>query len=218
MRTNSLSPNLFNFWRRKMEKAYFEKFKWLNKSKVQINENEIVMYALAESDFFCNNGAISIEGITPESLCNAPYFYTEIAGDFVLRAKVSHDFKDTYDSASIMIMKDSNIWAKACFELTDFNTHAVVSVVTNQMYDDANGCNIDGNEVWLQVTRTGDSFAFHYSTDGRKFYMTRFFYLPVEKMIKVGFLAQAPTGQGGERIYSNFSLEHKTVKNIRMGE
>ena len=28
---------------------------------------------------------------------------------------------------------------------------------------------------------------------------------------------QAPTGNGGERVYKNLSIEHKTVKNIRAG-
>lgn len=50
---------------------------------------------------------------------NAPYFYTEVKGDFVLNVKVSHDFKETYDSASVMIMQDMENWAKCCFELTD---------------------------------------------------------------------------------------------------
>jgi len=115
-------------------------------------------------------------------------------------------------------MKDMNIWAKGCFELTDFGTHAAVSVVTNYSSDDANGCNIEGNEAWLQIARTGQSFAFHYSTDGMHFYMMRFFNLPVEETVKVGFVPQSPTGKGGNRIYSDFSLEHKMVKNIRMGE
>lgn len=117
-----------------------------------------------------------------------------------------------------MVLQDLNIWAKACFELTDFNTRAVVGVVTNQISDDANGCNIEGNEVWLQVARAGNSFAFHYSLDGKRYDMMRFFSLPVEETIKVGFVAQAPTGQGGERIYQDYSLEYKTVKNIRMGQ
>lgn len=42
------------------------------------------------------------------------------------RAKVLLDFKDIYDSSSIMVMQDDSHWAKACFELTDFGTHTVV--------------------------------------------------------------------------------------------
>lgn len=46
-----------------------------------------------------------------------------------------------------MVLQDMAHWAKACFELTDFNTQAVVSVVTNGQSDDANGCNIEENSV-----------------------------------------------------------------------
>ena len=195
------------------------KFKWINEGIIRQTENHIEIDAPAQSDFFCNNGAVSEEGITPETLCNAPFYYTEVDGDFVMRVKVAHDFKDTYDSASIMIMIDMQNWAKACFEKTDFGTHAAVSVVTrNGESDDANGCNIDSNSVWLQITRVGNSFAFHFSEDGVTYYMMRFFNLSAGKTIKVGLLAQAPQGNGGIRTYENLTIEKKTVKNIRFGE
>ena len=150
--------------------------------------------------------------------CSEVFDYTEVSGDFVMRVKVSLDFKDIYDSSSIMVMQDSKHWAKACFELTDFNIHAVVSVVTKEDSDDANGCNIETDSVWLQVCRVGQSFAFHYSTDGENFYMMRFFNLPVGETVKAGLLAQAPTGNGGIRVYENLTIENRTVKNIRMGK
>lgn len=194
-------------------------FKWINEGIIRQTDNHIEIDAPAQSDFFCNNGAVSEEGITPETLCNAPFYYTEVDGDFVMRVKVAHDFKDTYDSASIMIMIDMQNWAKACFEKTDFGIHAAVSVVTrNGESDDANGCNIDSNSVWLQITRVGNSFAFHFSEDGVTYYMMRFFNLSAGKTIKVGLLAQAPQGNGGIRTYENLTIEKKTVKNIRFGE
>jgi regulation of enolase protein 1 (concanavalin A-like superfamily) len=136
-----------------MDRTEFSHFKWINESKLINEGNRLIIEAPRESDFLCNNGAISLEGITPETLYNAPFFYTEVTGNFVMSVQVSHDFQDTYDSATIMVMKDFQVWAKACFEKTDFNTHAVVSVVTNHSSDDANGCNIDGNNVWLKVAR-----------------------------------------------------------------
>lgn len=194
------------------------RFHWMNQSECHIEGDSISILATPVSDFFCNGGTVAEEGITPASTTNAPYYYTEVSGDFVFHVKVSHAFKDTYDSASIMVLHDLRIWAKACFELTDFGTHAAVSVVTNNTSDDANGCNLEGNAAWLQITRVGNAFAFHYSTDGAHFYMMRFFNLPVGETVKVGMLAQAPTGPGGSRIYEHPTLEHRTVKNIRMGE
>lgn len=193
-------------------------FKCLNGSSIKITENRIEIFAPEKTDFFCGGIDQCEEDILPESLCNAPYYYTEIEGNFVLTVKVSHDFKDTYDSASVMVMRDFECWAKCCFELTDFGTHAVVSVVTKGDSDDANGCNLDGDTVWLRVCRVGNNFAFHYSSDGENFYMMRFFHLPVGSAVKVGLLAQAPTGSGGTRIYENLSIENKTVKNIRAGK
>lgn len=64
----------------------------------------------------------------------------------------------------------------------------------------------------------GNNFAFHYSTDGEHYYMMRYFHLPAQPVIKVGLLAQAPTGQGGVRVYEHLSIEKKTVKNIRAGK
>lgn len=194
-------------------------FSWINEGRISQKNGRIEIFAPAESDFFYNNGSVNEEGITPESLCNAPFYYTEVSGDFVMRVKVSHNFKDTYDSSSVMVMLDMKTWAKACFEKTDFDTHAAVSVVSrNGECDDANGCNIDGNTIWLQITRVDQSFAFHFSEDGEHFCMMRFFNLPVEDSVKVGLLAQAPQGNGGIRIYEDLSIESKTVKNIRFGE
>ena len=47
--------------------------------------------------------------------------------------------------------------------------------------------------------------------------MMRYFHLPVDPVVKVGLLAQAPTGDGGDRVYEHLTIERKTVKNIRMG-
>ena len=193
-------------------------FQWMNESEIKRNGNRIEIMATPQSDFFCNSGSVSEEGITPESLHNAPYYYTEFAGDFVIQAKVSHDFRDTYDSASIMVMVDLQNWAKACFEMTDFGTHAAVSVVTkNGESDDANGCNLEGNAAWLRACRVDNTFSFFYSTDGEHFYMMRFFSLPAREKVKVGLLAQAPVGNGGVRVYEDLTLEARRVKNIRFG-
>lgn len=193
-------------------------FKWLNESKAIKKGNRFEILATAGSDFFCSSTTAGDEGITPESKCNAPYYYTELKGDFVLRVKTSHEFKEVYDACTVIVMKDLSCWGKLCFEHTDFHTHAVVSVVTNGESDDANGCNIDGNTVWLQVCRVGNAFAFHYSVDGENYYMTRYFHLPVGDAVKVGLSAQSPLGQGGIRIFEDLSIESKTVKNIRAGK
>jgi hypothetical protein len=66
---------------KKMDKTGFSHFKWINESKLIHEGNRLMIEAPGESDFFCNNGAIAQEGITPESLTNAPFLYTEVNGD-----------------------------------------------------------------------------------------------------------------------------------------
>ena len=48
--------------------------------------------------------------------------------------------------------------------------------------------------------------------------MMRYFNLPADPVMKVGLLAQAPLGDGGERVYEHLSIEKRTVKNIRAGK
>ena len=193
-------------------------FHWLNESGIEQEDGRIVIMAPPKTDFFRGSLEECEEGFLPDVLSNAPFYYTELEGDFVMTVKVSHAFTDVYDSASIMVMKDLECWAKACFEYTDFGTHAVVSVVTNGYSDDANGCDLEGDTAWLKACRVGNNFSFHYSLDGENFRMMRQFYLPAGPSVKAGLLAQAPQGNGGRRVYEHLSIERKTVKNIRAGK
>lgn len=212
MQASMTRANAKFYWRKKMN------FKNMDESQITIADDKIVIYAPPKTDFFCGSGIVATTGVLPENLLNAPFYYTEFCGDFVMRAKVSHEFKYTYDACTLMVMQSDAVWAKLCFEKTDFNTHAVVSVVTNGISDDANGCNIDADSVWLQIARSGNAFSFHYSLDGEKYDMVRFFALPVDQAIKIGLVAQSPTGNGGDRVYENFSIENLTVNNLREGK
>jgi len=192
------------------------KFSWLNESKLTVNGNKFSIYAPPVSDFFNNPIPENGEFMKPQA--NAPFLYTEMDDNFVIRVKVTPQFRSNYDAACIMVICDENTWIKAAFEKSDFDTTAVVSVVTNTLSDDANGCNIDAESVWLQVARVGNNFAVHYSLDGIKFDMVRLCFLPVGKTVKVGVESQSPTGNGGEHMFSNLSIEKRTVNDMRAGE
>ena len=51
-------------------------FSWINESKLMRDGETIDILAPAHTDFFCNGGGGNEEGIDPESLCNAPFYYT----------------------------------------------------------------------------------------------------------------------------------------------
>lgn len=193
----------------------FTSWKWRNESRAVYENGEVAIQAPAKTDWF--NDPIPHGGALSAPVANAPFFYTEVTGDFVFRAKVRPNFKTVYDACALMVIENEKLWTKAAFEKSDFGTTAAVCVVTNEISDDANGCDIAADEVWLQIIRVGDVFCTHYSLDGKEFHMVRLFHLPVEKTVKVGLEAQSPAGDGGVRFYSDVTLEQKTVGNLRAG-
>jgi len=193
----------------------YREWKWLNESRMIETNGELAIAAPPKTDWF--NNPIPENGVLPEPVANAPFFYTEVRGDFVFRARIRPNHRYTYDACALMVIRDEKMWAKAAFEKSDFGTTAVVCVVTDQVSDDANGCNIERDEVWLQIVRVGDIFCVHYSLDGERFDMVRLFRLPVGESVKVGIEAQSPAGEGGLRFFSDLSLERKTVRNLRAG-
>jgi len=195
-----------------MDSNLLQKFQWENQSDVKIDNDSILIKAHPNSDFF--NDPSSGGNMSKR---NAAFYYTDVKEDFVLRAKVTHQFKSVYDACTLMVMSNDCCWAKLCFELTDFGTHAVVSVVTNGVSDDANGVNIDGNTVYLQMAKKDKVFALHYSLDGNEYKMVRYFSLPVDDIFKAGFVAQSPMGEGGEYMFENIVLKNESISDMRKG-
>jgi hypothetical protein len=140
-----------------------------------------------------------------------------VEGDFVAQAHVCPTFTSTYDAGALMVRGDETHWAKLCFEATDFGTHAAVSVVTNGLSDDANGANLDVEDVWLQVVRQGDLFAQHYSLDGAAWRMVRYFALPMPAKVQVGLVAQSPIGPGTTVDFLTFTIESRPIADMRAG-
>ena len=195
----------------------FGDFKWVNESKAEYKDGVLTVYAPSQTDYF--NSPVKENGAFPEPVANASLYYTELMGDFVFKTKVQLEFKNFYDAAALLVYENENVWAKLALENSDLPCRkpAVVSVVTNRISDDCNGPVMEGNSVWFQVSRVDDCFAFHYSVDGKEYQMVRVFTLPVGKTVKVGFEAQAPMGEGGNRYYSEISIENKRVENVRAG-
>lgn len=193
-------------------------FHWLNEGVLEEKDGAITIMAPAETDFFNFGENENREMVPDQTVSNAPYYYTEVEGDFVLRVKVSVPFVTDYDASGVMLMVDGNNWGKLCYELTDFGTHAVCSVVTNVHSDDANCVSLEGDSVWLQAARVGNYYAFHYSKDGQAYEMVRFFRMDTGRTLKVGLVAQSPLGQGGPRYFEHLSIEPRSVESLRKGE
>jgi regulation of enolase protein 1 (concanavalin A-like superfamily) len=147
----------------------------------------------------------------------APYLFLPVDGDFRAQAHVQPTFASTYDAGALMVRHSPTAWAKLCYESTDLGTHAVVSVVTNGSSDDANGVNLETPDVWLQIARQGDLFAMHYSLDGASWQMVRYFRLLVPPVVQVGLVAQSPIGPGTTVVFATFSVDKRSLENMRAG-
>jgi uncharacterized protein len=147
----------------------------------------------------------------------APFLWLPVEGDFVAQAHVQPHHASTYDAGCLMVRHTATCWGKLCFEATDFGTKAAVSVVTNGISDDANGVNIEQPDLRLQIARAGKLFALHYALDGRSWKMVRYFSLPAPAAVRVGLVAQSPIGPGVTVDFLSFSLESRTLANIRAG-
>jgi regulation of enolase protein 1 (concanavalin A-like superfamily) len=127
---------------------------------------------------------------------SAPRLLTRVEGDFQLSARVRVEFAAQFDAGVLWLEESDDRWAKLCFERSPQGRHTVVSVVTRGISDDANGWAVDGDTVWLRVSRTGRAYAFHASTDGTYWNLVRHFALGGADPVQIGFEAQSPVGPG----------------------
>jgi len=185
--------------------------RWTNPTRWEpLPGGGIRILAQARTDFFRNpNGSAPNE--------NGHLLWLPVEGDFVAKAHVRPTFSSTYDAGALMIRADDTHWAKLCYEATDFGTHAIVTVVTDGLSDDANGVNLDLQGVWLQIVRQDNLFVMHYSPNGEGWRMTRFFALDLPAEIAVGIVAQSPVGSGTMVDFLHFSVERRRVANPRAG-
>ena len=141
------------------------------------------------------------------------------AGDFTLAAQVSVEFGSMYDAGVLLIHARERHWAKCCFEYSAQLQPTAVTVVTRGTSDDGNSFEVDGSTLWLRITRTGAAWAFHASADGSWWRLLRYFALggdPAE-LVRVGFLAQSPAGQGATATFDHITFAPGAPANLRDG-
>jgi regulation of enolase protein 1 (concanavalin A-like superfamily) len=141
------------------------------------------------------------------------------AGDFTLAAQVTVEFGRTFDAGVLLLHARDRHWAKLCLEYSPQQQPTAVTVVTRGTSDDSNSFEVDGNTLWLRMTRTGGAWAFHASADGAWWRLLRYFALsgdPAE-LVRVGFLAQSPTGAGCTATFDQITFRSGAPENLRDG-
>jgi regulation of enolase protein 1 (concanavalin A-like superfamily) len=145
---------------------------------------------------------------------------TPPSGDFTLAALVTAELTSTYDAAVLLLHQSERCWAKLCFELSPQGRPTAVTVVTRGTSDDANSFEVGNDGLWLRITRTGSAWAFHASTDGARWQLLRYFSLADHErsdQVKVGFLAQSPTGAGCTAVFDHITFKPGAPEDLRDG-
>lgn len=115
---------------------------------------------------------------------------------FQLSVRVRPALRATFDAGALMVRCDPDHWAKVCLEQAVSGAPTAVSVVTRGRSDDANGWVLPGPDARLRISRDGEVFAFHVSTDGMTWDLLRIFSLPAPGPVEVALVAQSPMGEG----------------------
>lgn len=175
--------------------------------------NSLSITAGAKTDWFIDPAANN----APST--NAPVaLFTPDSENFLLSAKVTVNFGAMFDAGVLFLYERDDLWAKLCFEYSPQNQPMVVSVVTRGFSDDCNSTIIDGNTVYLRVARIANAFALHYSLDGAYWNLVRYFTLGSVDNLRVGLLAQSPTGESCTVTFADINYQAATLKDLRGGE
>ena len=188
-----------------------------SKTAWTIAEGTMTAQAAPHSDIFIDPGADT--ELNAESLLNAVTLLgTPPDGDFQFSARVSVEFASTYDAGVLLLWIDDHHWGKLCFELSPDREPMVVSVVTRGVSDDANAFIVDGQAVWLRVSRIDHALAYDASLDGKAWRMIRFFAIDgASTSAAIGFEAQSPTGGGCLVTFDDIRFTRERLGGLRDG-
>ena len=173
--------------------------------------DELVIEAPARTDLFCDPA-----GSDPE--LGAPRLLGPVQGDFQLSARVASSFDGDFDAGALLLFADERAWVKLAFEVSPQGEPGVVSVVTDGLSDDGNACAVEGDAVWLRVSRLGAACALHARLDDEPWRFVRHCPLPgAGAALRAGFLAQSPRGDGATARFAQIGFTPERLADLRSG-
>lgn len=137
--------------------------------------------------------------------------------EFQFSARVRPDLQATFDAGALLVRCDADHWAKLCLEQATSGAPTAVSVVTRHVSDDANGWVLPRSDAYLRISRNGEAFAFHVSTDGQAWDLLRVFSLPAPGAVDVGLVVQAPVGNGCTVRFTDVAYVPEPLEDPRSG-
>ena len=181
----------------------------------RVRHGVLILRAAAGTDMFADPAGAGVSGV-PDA---GRFVGLPPGGDFTLAAQVRVEFGSMYDAGVLLLHAGERRWAKLCFEYSPQLRPTAVTVVTRGVSDDCNSFEVDGDTLWLRITRSGAAWAFHASTDGSWWRLLRYFALggDAAEPVRAGFLAQSPTGEGCTATFDHISFQPGAPQNLRDG-
>lgn len=136
---------------------------------------------------------------------------------FTLTAKVSPEFKETYDAGALYIFHTEKLWQKFAFERDERGATRIVSVRTIKTSDDNNHQPVDNSSVYLKISSDTQTVAFYFSEDNVKWNLARLYKNSYPDTLWVGVSSQSPLGDGNVTRFEGVSLTGESVGDFRMG-
>jgi regulation of enolase protein 1 (concanavalin A-like superfamily) len=164
------------------------------------------------TDWFIDPAGAMVRDSAPAALFVPP------DGTFTLSARVRVHMDSTFDAGVLFAYARPDLWAKLCLEFSPQRRPMIVSVVTKGRSDDCNSVELEEPDIFLRMARSGGTFAFHFSPDGRYWHLVRHFTLGDVEELQIGFSAQSPTGPGCTAVFSDVSYRAGAVEDIRSGQ
>jgi len=181
-------------------------FKWRN-SPVDwgAKDGVLTIRSAGKTDWY-------VAAIDANPSATSPLLLFPAPKDFWFSTKVTVDFKSLFDAGAVVVYADEKNWVKFAFETPNGKTGSIVSVVTRGISDDNTGSAIEGNSVYLKVSKTGQAIFLYFSTDGKRWNLTRAFNLGREQQLQFGFSAQSPRGSGSTVAFSEIHYKPEALK------
>lgn len=181
-------------------------FHWRNSpSDWSVKEGVLNIRSTAKSDWY-------IAPTGEDASSSSPLLLFPATKDFWFSAKVTVNFQSQWDAGALIVYADEQNWIKFAFEESVEKKASIVSVVTRGLSDDNTGAAIEGNSVYMKVSKTGQAIFLYFSSDGKKWQLTRALNLGPERRLQFGFSAQSPTGNGSTVTFSEIHYKPEALK------
>jgi regulation of enolase protein 1 (concanavalin A-like superfamily) len=179
--------------------------------KFSVKSNQLIITAGEKTDMFRDPNVTY-------NTDNVPKLLFRPDDNFTLSASIEHNFSSKWDGGAIVIKQDSLHWIKFCFEKDYTGARRVVSVVTRDFSDDCNSVQITGNKVFYKIAKADNVITLYYSSDGIRWYLIRHLEFKFNKDLRVGFLAQSPTGKSCSVKFADIRYKNVKIKDPYKGE